>query len=124
MALDKLPQAKHGLTYVPTLTAELNVQVASVLGVWKVTISGSIVTVMGKLSVDPTAASLTVIDFSLPFPKNFTDGNDIAGLALSAVGSFGSVVSNISEDRAQLGFVAQGTAAETLDVVFSYDAES
>jgi len=122
MALRNLGPGERGFTYVPTLTEGLNVADSSVLDEWKVQVVDGVVSVFGKLSVDPTAASLTVIDFSLPFLVNLTGGNQIAGLALSAVGSFGSVVANTSENRAQLGFVAQGTAAETLDVMFSYVA--
>lgn len=123
MALRNLQPGRQGFTYVPVLTNGLNVQSSAVLGTWKVQVVDGIVSVHGKLSVDPTAAALTVVDFSLPFPVDLTDGNDITGIALSAVGSFGGVVANTTDNRAQLGFVAQGTAAEALDVAFAYNAE-
>jgi hypothetical protein len=102
-------------TYTPTLTGVVNVA-ASAPFACMYTRVGSIVTVSGILSIDPTAAAtFTSIRISLPIASNLSTGLDAAGIGvrLTTGTQFisGVITPNAATDDVLLGFLCDADAS-------------
>lgn len=88
-------------TYTPTIANEVNIG-ATTPGVTSFVRIGNIVTVYGRLNIDPTTtATNTSFTMSLPIASNFTAQGDCGGtfaIAGSDSGSTGGVAGSIYED--------------------------
>lgn len=118
-ALNALPTFASG-TYTPTLTNITNVA-ASANSAAQYLRVGSMVTVSGAVTVDPTAAGSTVLDISLPIASNFASVGQLAGTANApAPNESGAVFANITDDRARLQFTAVATINAVWYFHFTY----
>lgn len=108
-------------TYTPTLTSVLNVAASTSYNCNWLRV-GNVVTVSGKIDVDPTAsATLTSIGVSLPIASNFTNVSNAGGNG-SRIES-GAIVNVVAvpdttNDRIQLDFYP--TSGSNLDVYFTF----
>ena len=110
-------------TYTPTLTNSTNVA-ASTTGGCQYMQVGSVVTVSGQLSVDPTAAStVTVIYISLPIASNFSSSRNAAGSAASIqniYGEVGGILGDTVNDRFELRLFPTSTANQSYSFHATY----
>jgi hypothetical protein len=107
-----------GTTYTPTLTGVNNVAdtTAYVCQYMRV---GSVVTVSGHLTVDPTSNGLpTTVGISLPVASNFAEifqcGGTAHGFDGSDTGRSAGITADTTNDRAQIDWVETNGAASNL----------
>lgn len=94
-------------TYTPTLTNTTNVA-ASTAQVCQYMRVGNVVTVSGRVDIDPTTASIaTALNMSLPIASNFGASTDLGGTAVcGAVASYSAeILSDSAADNALLRFI-------------------
>jgi len=93
-------------SYTPTLTNVANIA-ASTAYLCYYTRIGNVVTVSGRVDIDPTVATIsTQLGISLPIPTSFS-GEDLFGIATSpsVQGYSAAIFADATNDRAQLQFV-------------------
>ncbi len=112
-------------TYEPTMTPVANVAASSSITMQWIRV-GAVVSVFGRVDVDPTAGStLTQLGISLPIASNFTVGQQLAGTATMDPGATdmiaGRVVADATNNRAQLEYYSDaGAANRQIMVSFGY----
>lgn len=111
-----------GTQYSPTVTGVLDVASVSAQPCIY-TRDGDVITVSGRMFVTPAGANKTVrVAISLPVPSNLTEAStDLIGTASNDAGSVaGSVIADLTNDRAFLSFRSIDTAATTMMFSFRY----
>lgn len=120
--INLLSAASSG-TYTPTLTSVANVA-ASTAYACQYSRVGSVVTVSGKVDVDPTVgvSTTTQLGVSLPIASNFSAAEQLAGTASSPsiATQVGGVYADGTNDRAQLDFKAVDPNNTSWYFIFSY----
>jgi hypothetical protein len=112
-------------TYTPTLTAVSNVAATTARSMHWIRV-GNVVTVAGHLDVDPTAASSTVtqVGISIPIASDFANIHELGGTAYGLNGSstaqYGGMTGDVTNNRAQLDFLAGSASNNTWTVTFTY----
>ena len=115
-------------TYTPSLTNTTNIT-ASTPYQFQYTRIGNVVTVSGRVNIDPTAsATASELGISLPiasaFPASATGVSNLAGVGsihtTTTEVSTGGILADTTNDRAQFRFVSGGTAARDYAISFTY----
>lgn len=108
-------------TYTPTLTNVANLD-ASTAYICQYVRVGSVVTVSGKVDVDPTAAASTQLGITLPIASNFSTAEQCAGTAFASgvAGQGAAILADAVNDRAQLQFVTSNTTNQPMYFTFTY----
>lgn len=108
-------------TYTPTLTNVANLDASTAYACQYIRI-GSIVTVSGKVDVDPTAAGSVQLGISLPVASNLANANECAGTAAASgiAGQSAAILGDTTNDRAQLQYVAVDTTNQSMYFSFTY----
>jgi hypothetical protein len=106
-------------TYTPTLTNVANTSSLTAFSCQYLRV-GSVVTVSGKLTLDPVAgATLTQIGISLPIASDFATNEQCGGVGSSGlVTAAGAIYADTANNRAEFIHNSVGTAA--YDVYFSF----
>lgn len=109
-------------TFTPTLTNTTNVaaSTAFLCSWYKV---GDMVTVFGKVQIDPTAAAATVLTMSVPVSSGMTGGDTDAGgtgASSNITGEVIAIVSDAGSDVVRFKFVATDVSNRTVYFQFSY----
>lgn len=109
-------------SYTPTLTNTTNVaaSTASSCGWYRV---GDMVTVFGKVQIDPTAAAATILTMSIPIASGMTGGDTDAGGTGASSNITGEVIPIVSDggaDVVRFKFVATDITNRTVYFQFSY----
>lgn len=106
-------------TYTPTITNIANIQ-AVTAAVCMYTQIGTVVTVHGRVNIDPTTnGSTTSIEMTLPVASNLGAVGDLIGVsACNLTTQSGSISANAATDRALMEFQAGSNAAR--DHTFTY----
>lgn len=110
-------------TYTPTMTNVANLD-ASTAYVCQYLRVGNVVTVSGRVDIDPTApATSTQLGISLPIASNFGAAEDCAGVAFaSGVAWQGAAIrADAANDRAEMIFVAGDLTNQPMYFHFSYE---
>lgn len=109
-------------SYTPTLTGVLNVAASTAYPCQWLRV-GNVVNVSGRVDIDPTAAAATQLGVSLPIASAFTEVSDCAGAinASSIVSQSGAVLADFTNDRAEINYVATGTANQAMYFTFTYE---
>jgi len=109
--------------YTPTLTNVTNITASTAFQCQYCRV-GTVVTVSGKVDIDPTAATaLTQLGISLPIASNFGAAEDCGGTAAAAAvaGYSAGIYGDLTNDRASLDFTTAADAANrTWNFIFSY----
>lgn len=109
-------------TYTPTLTNVANLD-ASTAYSCQYSQTGNVVTVSGRVDIDPTAGTtLTQLGVSLPIPSNFANANECAGVAFASgiAGQGAAIIADATNDRAELDFISGDTSNQPMYFIFSY----
>ena len=110
-------------TYTPTLTNGTNVAASTAYQCQWMRI-GSVVTVSGKVDIDPTSAGLiTGLGISLPVASNFGASEDCAGTSSGGVAGdnvSGAISGSIASDFASLNYTPASAANQGCFFVFTY----
>ncbi len=107
-------------TYRPILANVLNVS-ATVFNFQYMKV-GNVVTVSGRIDVDPVAAGTTQVGISLPIPAKFTKADQCCGAAAcpSVAGQCASIQGDTSANRALMQWVAVDTSNQSMFLTFTY----
>lgn len=108
--------------YTPTLTNVANLDGSTAFECQYLRV-GSVVTVSGKVSVDPTTtATSTQLGISLPIASNLGAEEDCAGTAFaSAIASQGAAIkADATNNRAQMQWIAGDVTNQLLFFSFTY----
>lgn len=108
--------------YTPTLTNGANLAASTAFQCQYVRI-GSVVTVSGKVSVDPTlAATATELGISLPIASNFGAVEDCGGVsfAMAIAGQGAGIIADVANDRASMNWVAADVTNQPMSFTFTY----
>lgn len=107
-------------TYTPSLTNTANLDASTAYECQYIRV-GSVITVSGKVDMDPTAgATLTQIGISLPVASNLAAEQDCCGTACSKVGDVAAIYADSTNDVAMLEYVSSGTANKSFYFTFTY----
>ncbi len=108
-------------TYTPTLTnvANLDASAAFVCQYMRV---GSVVTVSGKVTVDPTAGAATRLGISLPIASNLAAEQDCCGTAFAKgiAGQGAAILADATNNRAQMEWIAVDLTNQAMYFTFTY----
>lgn len=100
-------------TYTPSLTNGANVAASTAYACQWMRV-GNVVTVSGRVDIDPTAAGAasTTLDISLPIASNLALTGQLGGTAVdnSNANTAAAIAPNTVNDRATLGFLANSLA--------------
>lgn len=125
-----LPSANGGTgvdnttqTYTPTLTNTTNVAASTARQCTYFRV-GNVVTVSGQLDIDPTAIGQIVLGISLPVASNFTTAFQLGGTgaATTVTDNAAGIISDATNDRATLSYIAVDTTNHTVAFGFTYQA--
>jgi hypothetical protein len=110
-----------GGVYTPTLTHVANVA-ASTAFQCQYSRIGDLVTVSGKVSIDPTAGADTQLGISLPIASNIGADEDLGGVAASPTiaGQCAAILGDASNNRATLRYLAVDVTNQPFAFTFSY----
>lgn len=108
-------------TYTPTLSNTTNLDASTAYTCQYLRV-GSVVTVSGKVSIDPTAAGLVELGITLPIASNFTAQEQLGGSgSFSTIGSrSAAILADTTNDRALLSYVGTDTTNQPLYFTFTY----
>jgi hypothetical protein len=89
--------------------------------------NGAIVTCMVLLNVTPTTGSQTqtTVDIDLPIASDLTDVSDVSGTTAAATATTvaGTVIAEITGNKARASFRSGGTSSHTVAVSFMYEVK-
>jgi len=107
-------------TYTPTITDDLNVTSSTAAESHYMRVFDH-VHVFGTVTIDLTsAATLTRFDISFPIASAINLTTDVSGNIESADGEHGPIITDISNDRAQVEFTSDGSGTAIYKFNFSY----
>jgi hypothetical protein len=111
-------------TYLPTLTNTTNIAASTRFDSQYMRV-GNVVTVSGRLNIDPTTSGAACeLGISLPIASNFSATTQCGGVGAiqttTTEVSTGGIAADVTNDRAQFRFVAGGTAARDYHFTFTY----
>jgi hypothetical protein len=109
-------------TYTPTLTSVANVT-ATTAYVCQYTRIGNVVSVSGKLDLDPTlAATSTQVGISLPIASNLASNQQSSGTAFASgvAGQGAAILGDATNDRAQLQYISSDVTNQSMYFTFMY----
>lgn len=108
-------------TYTPTLTNVTNVD-ASTAYTCQYTRIGSMVTVSGKVTIDPNATSATELGMSLPIASNLANEEELGGTAADNANNNHAVriKADTTNNRAAFVFTPSGNGSADYSFIFMY----
>ena len=109
-------------TYTPTLTGVANVSASTAYQCQYMRI-GTVVTVSGKLDIDPNlTATSTQLGISLPIASNIGAAEDCAGTAFASAiaGQGAAILGDSGNDRAQMQFISADITNQPMYFTFTY----
>lgn len=108
-------------TYTPTLTNVTNITASTAYSCQYIRVGG-VVTVSGRVDIDPTAAGAIRLDMSLPVASNLANANELAGTAShgAVAGYSGQVSGDTTNDRASISAVTTDAANRAWHFTYTY----
>ncbi len=107
--------------YTPVLSNVLNLDSSAAFECQYMQV-GSVVTVSGRVDIDPTAPGTTQLSISLPVPSNFVKAEDCAGAAAcpSIAGQSASIQGSAGTNHALMQWVAVDITLQSMFFTFTY----
>lgn len=113
-------------TYKPVLTNVQNIDVATAYDCqWQRV--GNMVTVSGRVDVDPTATGQVILGLTLPVATaNFTADQQVSGTVAAAgvAGQSGAAVALVGAQTARLQYVASDAGSRAMRFIFMYQIQN
>ena len=108
-------------SYTPTLTGVTNVAASTAYACQWMRVR-DVVTVSGKVDVDPTVVGSTKLGISLPIASNLSAAEQCAGVGASPgiAGQSAAILGDATNDRAQLEWIAVDVTNQTWAFTFTY----
>lgn len=108
-------------TYTPTLTNVANVDASTAYALQYIRV-GNVITVSGKIDVDPTAgATLTQVGITLPVASDLAQAYQCAGIVASpGTNGYGWIRGDATNNRAEAFFVPGATSNQEFYFHFTY----
>jgi len=107
-------------TWTPTITGITNVA-ASTAYLSQYMRVGNVVTGSAKFEIDPTAASNTEFELSLPVASNFANNYECAGSgALATAGTAIYITASVANDRIFCSYTPASAANNSISISFTY----
>lgn len=108
-------------TYTPTLTNTTNIA-ASTTYVAQYLRVGSVVTVSGRVDVDPTALGSVVLEMTLPIASNFAAIQQCAGVAAdpSVSGQSAAIYAEVTNDKAVMAWITTDITNQAMYYTYTY----
>jgi hypothetical protein len=107
-------------TYTPTITNTTNIDASTARACQWLRV-GNVVSVSGSVSIDPTAASNTVFQISLPIASNLAQAWNAGGVGSAGVAHVNVYISaNATDDVVTASYTAIATGAEEVTFSFTY----
>lgn len=118
---DKNHNLDYG-TYTPTLTNVTNLA-ASTAYQCQYSRNGTVVTVSGKVDIDPTIAGACALGITLPIASNLGAAEDCAGAAFASgiAGQGAAIRGDAANDRAEMAWVAADITNQPMYFTFAYE---
>lgn len=116
--------AVTGGTYTPTRSAEVNMDVNVTLTDGKYQRNGTVVTVSGRFTANPTlAATVTSFEMSLPVASAIAAVDEISGVAFSGTiaGMGAEITGSIANNTAVFSWVSSDVTSQTWSYMFQYE---
>jgi hypothetical protein len=109
-------------TYSPSATSVANLDSTPTMGTANYTRTGDIVTVSGRITMDPTTTgTLTQARLSLPIASNFSDTDQAAGTFANRGVIVGGVITSVAAtDDVIFEFICADTASRNYIYTFQY----
>lgn len=109
-------------TYTPTLTNTTNIDASTSYQAQYMRI-GNVVSVSGKVDIDPTAAGSVTLGISLPIASNLTNNEDVGGVLTNSATSAMTLAirANTANDRAEAIGNATPTTNSPCYYIFQYE---
>lgn len=109
-------------TYTPTLFNVANVAASTAYQCQYMRL-GSVVTVSGKVDIDPTAAAATQLGISLPVASNLGAQEDCAGTAAASgiAGQVAAIRGDAANNRAELVYIAVDLTNQPMYFTFTFE---
>lgn len=109
-------------TYTPTLTNVANVAASTAYQCQYLRVA-NVVTVSGKVDVDPTTtATVTQLGISLPVTSNLVAAKDLAGTAwFPGIGQGAALLGDATNNRAELNYICGDVTNQSTHFTFSYE---
>jgi hypothetical protein len=110
-------------TYTPTLTNVSNLAASTAYQAQWLRV-GNVVTVAGKVDVDPTAATTqTRLGISLPVASDFVAEEDCGGVAFAHViaGQGAAIRADATNNRADMTWLSGDTTNQPMSFTFTYE---
>jgi hypothetical protein len=120
-AIAALPTPQEASIYTPTVTDHANVAASTAFACQYMRI-GDVVTVSGKVNVDPTAAAgtATEVRLTLPIASTFSAEQQLGGSGAAAAVNQAVAINGSIANRASFNFLAQTTANHSINFTFTY----
>lgn len=124
---DNAPNCRTALavisgTYTPTLTNVANLSASTAYSCQYQRVA-DVVTVSGRVDVDPTAAAAaTQLGLSLPIASNLANANECAGVAFAPgiAGQGAAILGDATNNRAQMEWVSADVTNQGMWFTFTY----
>jgi hypothetical protein len=118
--IESLPVLASG-TYTPTLTNVTNVASSTSYTAQYLRV-GSVVTVSGRVDIDPTASGFIRIEMSLPIASNFSAVEDAGGVGSVDAGITGAfaILADTADDRVYMAGVLPSTSNTGCAYTYTY----
>ena len=113
-----------GGTYTPNITNSTNLDSAATATAAQYIRVGSVVTVSGRFTADPTlAATATSFDLSLPVGVTFSVVENLAGVAFcgSIAGQGAEIIGVTATGRARVQWVSGDITSQTWSYTFTFE---
>jgi len=121
ITLADIPTLAFG-TYTPTLTNVANLDGSTAYECQYMRVGG-VVTVSGKVDIDPTAATtLTRLGISLPIASNIGAAEDVGGTAAATAvtDAPAGILGDVANNRAELSYICVDTTNHVMHFTFTY----
>ncbi len=107
--------------YTPTLTNGTNMAASTAFECQYMSV-GSVITVSGKVIVDPTSVGNTILGLSLPIASNLGAEEDCAGTAFGPgiAGLGAAILGDAANNRAQMQWTAADFTSQSMFFSFTY----
>jgi hypothetical protein len=109
-------------TYTPTLTNGTNVNASTAYTCQYMRV-GNVVTVSGRVDIDPGALQDTTLGVSLPIASNFSANENLGGTFVCQASNSqapGAIYADATNDRATFFYKAQTSAISSFSFTFTY----